>query len=437
MFPRLAKRIRDYDPTGFETPGYAALREKYMKAGAKLINFSIGDPVSPRGYETPAIVREELVESFKQARINYAGYAGGLPYPGSPVDLNRRDGVVRKFKEAIIRREKIVHDVTYDPNNLHICGGAGEGISYFFFAVANPKDEWLCCEPIYGNYIAVHSYPAFGFKWVGWKQDEEKGWTPDLDELRSKVTEKSTCISLVNPCNPTGTVFSEKILKGIVNIAGEYELLIQVDEVMDVLLHDGSISTSIAEVAGDVPTIVINGFSKSMLCPGLRVGWLCIHDPEDKILEIRNGLKKLPRILGNYPVATPIMMGATNILNKMTDFQEHLKPAMDLVKKRADYTYKRINEIEALSMVPIKAGFWGFAKYEGLGTVWKSDEEMRIDLLQHGGGNSGVVITGGPTWGSTYALGHFRIPAFESEDVLEEGFDRLEDFFRIHARADL
>ena len=435
MYPRLSKAVSDYDPSGFMSVGYSKLLNKLKNEGHNIINFQIGCTVKPKGYETPSIVRDELAKATQQKKFCYPGYQKELPYPGAH---KASHGIEEEFKQAVIRREKIVHGVNYDLSNVFSCNGASGAISLFYFAVANPKDEWLCCEPIYANYWSLHSYPPFKFKWVGWKQDEEDGWTPDLDELRSKINDKTKVILLVNPCNPTGAVFSDKMLKGIVDIAGEYELLIQVDEVMDLLPLDGSISTSIAQVAGDVPSIVVNSVSKSWLSPGLRVGWLCIHDPEDKILEIRNGMKKLDRVMGPYPIPTPILVAITNVLNKTTDFQEHLKPHMKLVRDRADYAYQRIDEIDALSIIPVKAGPWGFAKYEGYGTVWKDDQEMKFGLLKYrkNGRDRGVTVTAGSTWGPTYGFGHFRIPVYESEDVLEEGFDRLDEFFseRLNSR---
>jgi aspartate/methionine/tyrosine aminotransferase len=427
VYPKLSSRLKEYDDTGFEKPEFTAARKRLQKEGRKVLNFQVGCPVRPKGYENARIMTEELLKAAEQTKICYPGYHTPLPYPGSP---KAEPGIENALTEAIIRREKIVHGVTYQPGNVHYTAGSGGAITLFYFAVAEPAQEWLCLEPIYANYMAVRSFPPFSFKWTSWKQDETKEWTPDVDELRSKITEKSVGILMVNPCNPTGAVFSKKVLKDIIDVAGEHNLLIQVDEVMDLLPYDGSISTSIAEVAGDVPVVTINGFSKSMMVPGHRIGWLSIHDPKDKILDVRRGITKAFRVLGSYQIPTVLLIAATNVLNKTTDFQAHLKPTLALMKKRADYASQRINEIEGLSMVPPKAGLWGFAKYQGLGKVWKDDSAMALDLLQYGGGDKGVSVTAGPSWGPTYGIGHFRVPAYESEDVLEEAFDRLGAFFR-------
>jgi len=416
-----SKRVKDFECFWADGDGYVKRIYEIQRTGLKgkkIINFLIGDPVRG-GLRTPDVINDELVHAAHFRWNEYGAYAG------TKHGEQATDPVGHRLKEAIIHREKCVHNVTYPIENVFITSGALSGITTLFWSLMNPEDEWLAMEPIYEYYWWQHKLCPF--KWVSWKSDESKGWVPDLDELRSKITNESKGILMVNPNNPTGAVYDEKTLKGIVDIAGEHDMVIISDEVQDTLRHDGKLAVSVASLSNDVPCFTLNSFSKSMLAPGWRMGWLLLHDPEGKAENLRKGIQKFPRDWMGM-VATPVEIAAASILEKMTDFQDHLKDCMEVLRKRSDYTKKRMREIEGISMVDIRAGYWGFPKVDGIGRVWKDDYEFARQLLEE----EAISVNPGPNWGPTYGPGHFRATLLEPLNLLEEAYNRIDSFLRRH-----
>jgi aspartate/methionine/tyrosine aminotransferase len=139
-------------------------------------------------------------------------------------------------------------------------------------SVVNPNDQVLMPGPYYPPYASYAKF--YGGKPVEFKINQDG--TPDLDDLKSKITDRTTSICLINPNNPTGEVFTQKGLKDIVDIAAQHDLYIICDEIYDKIVFDDTF-TSIGRVTKDLPVILLNGFSKVYLMTGWRCGYMCIN----------------------------------------------------------------------------------------------------------------------------------------------------------------
>lgn len=389
----------------------------------RIINFQKGVPAGLMqdwlALNTPKSFRDTLIE------VAHEHWDAGLGYSRVAPGDQAWNPVGGRLKQAIIHREKCVHNVTYDPSNVWPGAGSMPGSRRVEMNIMGPGDEWLVLEPIYEHYW--WHWQWYRWNWVPWRQVEEDDWTPDLDMLRSKVTEKTKGILIVNPCNPTGAVFSRKTLKEMCDIAGEHDMVILSDEVQDLLVHnEPHIAPSVAEVAGDVPVFKVDSMSKSMLLPGWRMGWLLLHDPEGKLDEIKKGINKISEIAEGGMCAYSAV-ATMKVLESITDFTAHLTDVYRIIKKRADYANRRFNEIEGISLVKPKCGYYGFAKVD-LGTTWKDDKEWAWQLLNE----EAISVIPGSVWGPTYGSGHFRVPLLQPEFILEEACLRLEPFLQKH-----
>jgi alanine-synthesizing transaminase len=253
---------------------------------------------------------------------------------------------------------------------------------------------------------------------------EDENWTPDFDDLRKNITPKTRCIIIVNPDNPTGTLHDEKVLKKIVDIAGEYKLPVVGDELYNHLVYDGRKSTSAACLEGDVPTLTFNALTKNYMMPGYRIGWICLHDSKSLMSEYKEKLTTYLR-WPSQPISTPTAISAIMVLKKPNETGKTLVKGL---QKRRDYACKRINEINGLSIVKPQGAQYLFPKIEGIGTIWKNDTEFSVQLVKE----TQIITRPGIIFGERAGPGHFRIPMSCPIEEFEEGFNRFESYLKKH-----
>jgi aspartate/methionine/tyrosine aminotransferase len=256
---------------------------------------------------------------------------------------------------------------------------------------------------------------------------EEEEWKPDLDQLRGALTNRTKAIVIVSPSNPCGTVYSDKTLKDIIDIAGEHNLPIISDEIYGLLTFDGVEAKSVAYLAGDVPVIVLNGMAKIFQRTGWYIGYVCFHDPKEQITEIKNTVKQVARLYGRYStrIPTPVVYAAAKAYEGNLDAAEEM---LGKLQERRDYTMKRLNEIEGISCVKPKAALYAFPRVDAIGKAWKTDDAFIHDMIKE----EQVRFTAGRAFGKL-GLGHFRTLLMPDMKTLEAVYDRLERFMKKHA----
>jgi aspartate/methionine/tyrosine aminotransferase len=377
-----------------------AYTTELVKDGKKIYYLNIGDPAA-FDFKTPQNVKDALCKAVQQDDNYYSPSEG------------RAD-----LREAIVRKEKKVNNVDISADKVLITEGISEGIQMILGALVEKGDEILFPGPTYPPYISYTRF--FDGTPVAYETIEEEGWHPNIDDLRSKITKKTRAIVIINPNNPTGSVYDRKMIKEILDIAGEHDLPVLSDEIYDQLTYEKEF-VSAAYLSKDVPVIGLNGFSKVYQMTGLRLGYMYFKGEGKKLEALKEGVEKECRI--RICANTPVQIAATEALNGP---QDCVKDIVDRLKQRRDFAWKRLNEIEGISTTKPEGAFYIFPKIHEVGSRWKTDMEFVVELLKE----TGVLIVNGSGFDPVYGKGHARAVFLPPIEVLDEAFNALEQFMK-------
>ena len=371
--------------------------------GKKIIYLNIGDPVK-YDFDTPEHVKQALFKAVKEGSNWYSPSEG-----------------LQELREAICEKEKRVNSIEILPENIIVTQGVSEAIQMVMAAIVDEGTEILVPGPSYPPYVSYVNF--FGGIPVPYKTVEENGWQPDIDDLKSKINDKTRGIVVINPNNPTGALYSERVVKKIVDLAGEHNIPLLSDEIYDRITYEKEfVSTS--HIAKDVPVIGLNGFSKTYLMTGWRLGYIYFHDSHGQLSELKECVEKEARI--RLSANTPIQKAAIAALRGP---ENHIKELVKKLRERRDFSWKRLNKIEGISCAKPEGAFYVFPKVNGIGSKWKTDENFVLQLLEE----TGVLLVHGSGFGVPHGSGHFRGVFLPPIETLEIAFDKLEQFMSEHA----
>jgi alanine-synthesizing transaminase len=372
--------------------------KKLEKTGKKITYLNIGDPVK-FDFDTPEHFKKALFKAVN-AGENWYSPSEGLP----------------ELREAICSKEKRVNGIDISPDNVVVTTGVSEGIFMLMAAIIDKGDEVLVPGPTYPPYTSYAKF--FEGKPVAYRTVEEEGWQPDVEDMRSKISKKTKGIVIINPNNPCGGLYNAKAVGEIVDLAAENDLLVLSDEIYDQIVYEEQF-VSTTRVAKDYPVIGLNGFSKTYLATGWRLGYFYFHDPEGKMESLKEGVKKESRI--RLCTNTPVQKAGVAALNGP---QTHIREMVEKLRERRDYSWKRLNDIEGISCTKPMGAFYVFPKIHGVGRRWKTDLDFVLDVLE----KTGVLFVHGSGFCNVYGVGHVRGVFLPPVEILEKAFDSLERF---------
>ena len=370
------------------------------KTRKKIFYLNIGDPVA-FDFSTPLHVRQALCEAVEEG-ANYYSPSEGLP----------------ELRQAVAEKERRVNSVSISAEDVIITSGISEGIQMVMAALIDEGDEILLPGPAYPPYISYAKF--FGGKPVTYETVEKDGWQPNIDDLRRKISKKTRAIGIINPNNPCGALYGEKIVKQIIDLAGEHDLPIISDEIYDQITYTGNF-VSTAHLAKDVPVVGLNGFSKVHLMTGWRLGYIYFYNQHGQLNELKHCIEKEARI--RICANTPVQKAGIAALNGP---QDHVKDLVSRLRKRRDYAWKRLNEIEGISCARPEGAFYMFPKIHAVGSTWKTDMDFALDLLKE----TGVLFVHGSGFDPTYGAGHVRGVFIPPVETLEQAFTEIERFMK-------
>ncbi len=399
MSKMLSKRIERLD---YPIRKYNALARSLEEKGEKVIYLNVGDPLK-YDFRTPRELIEEVYHAMMEGHNYYASSEG-----------------VRELQEAISFKEKTWNDVEIEPRNVLVTSGVSEGINALFAALVNEGDKIVIPDPSYPLYISFADF--YNARKVFYPALEDQGWIPDTDKLRSLLDKGTKFLVLNNPHNPTGAVYPARIIKEILDIAAENDIPVVSDEIYDALVFDGEFVSAAKVASPDNIIIGLNGFSKTFLATGWRLGYIYLKGPEEKIMQIRSGI--LNFLMTRLSAVTPMQVALARFARKSPHHLEELKRRLN---ERRLYTYKRLNEIPGFHMpVAPHGAFYAFPRVD----LRMSDEEFAKELLVQ----EKVFVVYGSGFGEK-GRNHVRLVFLPPIELLDEAFKRIERFMRKNLNA--
>ena len=365
---------------------------QYEKSGRKIIYLNIGDPVK-YDFPTPDHIKKALIDAILNNFNYYADSEGIL-----------------ELRQAIVEKESL-KGLSITVEDVLVTNGISEGLDMVAASIVEPNSEILMPGPYYPPYASYVKF--YGGKPIEFRLTEDG--TPDLDDIKSKITSKARALCIINPNNPTGEVFNSKSLKQLIDVAAEHDMYIICDEIYDKLVFDQEF-TGIGKVAKDSAVILLNGFSKVYLMTGWRCGYICMNSDCQKLENIRNNIPKLARV--RIAANLPVQKAAVAALQGP---QSYIAKTVTTLKKRRDLVVKRLNEIDGISCKLPNGAFYSFPKI--LLNRWKDDKDFVLDLLN----KTGILTVHGSGFGEL-GKGHFRIVYLPNEQILQEAMDKLSNF---------
>ncbi len=370
------------------------------KAGKDILGLNIGDP-NKWDFETPEYFKATLRAAVDETDNGYGDSQGNL-------DLRR----------AIVDREYEKHGARITTDDVYITAGVSEAINIMMGTLVEPGDEILVPGPGYPSYAQYINF--YEGRTVPYRQIEEEDWRLDVDMVRKRITNRTKAMVIINPNNPTGAVYEEKVIREMGDIAAEYDIPLISDEIYDKIVIDGT-HFSASQLPDDIPRVIFNGFSKVNLMPGWRMGYIYFMDREGLMDEVREGMMKQfrARICPNVPCQAAARASLQGPQNYIADMNRKLR-------ERADFTYKRLNEIPLISTRRAKGAFYMFPHIDLKGTPWKTDKDFVLDLIKE----EGVVLVHGSGFCEEFGKDHFRTITLPPMETLVESYDRMERFIK-------
>ena len=367
--------------------------------GHRIIKLNIGN-VAAFGLEPP----DEIVQDMIRNLPHTAGYTDskGLFAP----------------RRAVVHytQEKRIAGVAVD--DVYLGNGASELMAISLNALLNDGDELLIPSPDYPLYTAVTGLS--GGRPVHYVCDEQSGWLPDLDDIRRKVTPRTKGIVVINPNNPTGALYPDSVLLGIVEIARQHGLVVFADEIYDKTVYDGHTHTSIASLADDVLFVTFNGLSKNYRSCGYRAGWMVVSGDKRNARDYIEGLNMLVslRLCAN----TPGQLAIQTALGGYQSIKDLVAPGGRLCRQR-DLAYDLLSQIPGVSVVKPKAALYMFPRLDPKLYPIEDDQQFAYELLAE----EKILIVQG-TGFNLKQNDHFRVVFLPNSDDLTEAMGRIARF---------
>lgn len=373
--------------------------DRMAAEGTKILKLNIGNP-APFNFDAPDEIIKAMTDNLRKAQ-GYSTSKGVVEARNAILDYHRAKGL---SVEGI--------------NDIYTGNGVSELIVMVMQGLLDNGDEVLVPAPDYPLWTAAVTLA--GGNAVHYICDEQSDWYPDIANMEKKISDKTKAIVIINPNNPTGSVYPKEVLEEIVKLARKHELIIFSDEIYDRLLMDGAEHTSIASLAPDLFCITFNGVSKSHMSAGFRAGWMVLSGDKSKATGYIEGLNMLSsmRLCSNVQAQyiIPAALSGTGSPDKA------LQKGGRIYEQR-ECIYNLLNGIDGITAVKPKAAFYIFPKIDAKKFGITNDEQFVLDFLKEK--KILLVHGGGFHWEQP---DHFRIVYLPETEQLKYSMQELKDF---------
>ena len=372
---------------------------KQMKAdGIDVVGFGAGEPDFP----TPEHIKQAAVRAIAENKTKYTAASGTI-----------------ELKEAICRRMLADYGLHYDAANVFTSSGAKHVVYLALCAILNPGDEVILPAPFWVSYIEM--VRLAGGVPVVVETTEEEHFKLSPEKLAGAITDKTKCLMLNNPSNPTGMLYTEAELRALADVCMKHDLYVIADEIYATLVYDDCKFTSFPTLGEDVKehTILINGVSKAYAMTGWRIGYALAN-------------RDIAGIMGRFAshstgsASTISQWAAVAALDGPQDEVESMRQAFE---QRRNYLVERINALSGVSCLKPQGAFYVMMNVSGLygrtfGGITVTDGDSFADAFLHTG--LVAVVPGSGFWAPDYVRWSYAT----GMDTIEAGCDRLEKFLK-------
>jgi len=377
--------------------------------GHKIIKLNIGN-LAVFGFDAPEEIQQDMIRNLPNAAA-YSDSKGIFAARKAVMHYSQQQGV----KGVLL-------------DDIYLGNGASELIVMATNALLNDGDEMLIPAPDYPLWTAAVSLS--GGAPVHYLCDEDNGWMPNLADIEAKITPNTKGIVVINPNNPTGALYSDELLLGIIALSRKHNLVIFADEVYDKVLYDHAVHTAMGSLSTDVLTLTFNSLSKSYRSCGSRAGWMVVSGDKKAAKDYIEGLNMLSsmRLCANVPGQWAIQTA----LGGYQSIQDLVKEGGRL-KRQRDLAYELITAIPGVTCVKPSAALYMFPRLDPAMYPIANDQDFINEMLQE---TKVLLVQGsGFNWPST---DHFRIVFLPHEDDLRLAIGRiakfLENYRQKHAK---
>ena len=372
---------------------------KMEAAGTQVLKLNIGNP-APFGFRTP----DEVIYDMRSQLTECEGYSTSKG--------------LFSARKAIMQYAQNKHIPNVTIEDIYTGNGVSELINLSMSALLDNGDEVLVPSPDYPLWTACVTLA--GGKAVHYICDEQAEWYPDIDDIKSKISDRTKAIVLINPNNPTGALYPREVLQEIVDIAREHQIMIFSDEIYDRLVMDGEEHVSIASLAPDLFCVTFSGLSKSHMIAGYRIGWMILSGNKSCAKDYIDGINMLSnmRLCSNVPAQSIVQTA----LGGHQSVNGYIVPGGRIYEQR-EFIYKALNDIPGITAVKPKAAFYIFPKIDTEKFNITNDEKFALDLLREK--KILIIHGGGFNWEKP---DHFRVVYLPRTEILDEATKNLADF---------
>ncbi len=384
---RLAKRVSGIDES--VTLEITSKAKKMAKEGIDVVSFAAGEP----DFDTPRHIKDAAIKAINEGFTKYTASSGIL-----------------ELREAIAKKFKADNGIDYTPAQIIVSNGAKHSLNNIFQAVCDAGDEVIIPAPYWLSYPAMVSMAEA--KPVFVETRASNGFKVTEKDLEAKVTNKTKCMVLNSPSNPTGGIYDIEDLRIIAKLAVKHNFFVISDEIYEKLIYDGREHHSIASLGKDIydRTITVNGVSKSYSMTGWRIGYAA--GPADVMKAIGN--------LQSHAASNPASISQKAALAALAQDQSFIEDMRQEYEKRRDYMVSRVSVMKNVSCFKPGGAFYLFCDISKTG---KDSIQTAGALLDQA---KVAVIPGGPFGAS----GHIRLSFATGMEAIRKGMDRMEEYFR-------
>ena len=385
----------------YEIRGQALVEADRLESeGHKILKLNTGNP-AVFGFEAPFQIVRDMIEAIPHAH----GYSDSR-------------GIMSARRAVVYRYEQDPTFPPFGPDDVFLGNGVSELITMTMQALLDEGDEVLIPSPDYPLWTAMTSLG--GGTPVHYVCDNDDGWQPDLEDIRSKITPRTKAIVVINPNNPTGAVYSREVLQGIADIAREHSLLLLADEIYDRILFDDAVHIPMASIAPDLLCLTFNGLSKTYRVAGYRSGWLVITGPKAHASGFLEGINLLAstRLCPNVPAQHAVQAA----LSGVQSIDALIGPVGRLHEQR-DAAWEGLLAIPGVTCMKPQGALYAFPRFDPDVYEIRDDQRFVLDFLL---AEHVLLVPGtGFNWPTP---DHVRIVTLPEARVLTEAIERLGNF---------